>query len=81
MPAGATRLHCARRLSVGGARAPLTGSNHPDGFGFFFLTQKKAGLIAQSRESCFVAILLKKNGSGSWIRTSDQVVNSHLLYR
>ena len=22
-----------------------------------------------------------KNGSGSWIRTSDQVVNSHLLYR
>ena len=23
----------------------------------------------------------KKNGSGSWIRTSDQVVNSHLLYR
>ena len=24
---------------------------------------------------------LKQNGSGSWIRTSDQVVNSHLLYR
>ena len=23
----------------------------------------------------------QKNGSGSWIRTSDQVVNSHLLYR
>ena len=23
----------------------------------------------------------KKNGSDSWIRTSDQVVNSHLLYR
>ena len=23
----------------------------------------------------------KKNGSGGWIRTSDQVVNSHLLYR
>ena len=22
-----------------------------------------------------------KFGSGSWIRTSDQVVNSHLLYR
>ena len=22
-----------------------------------------------------------KIGSGSWIRTSDQVVNSHLLYR
>ena len=26
-------------------------------------------------------ILRVKNGSGSWIRTSDQVVNSHLLYR
>ena len=24
---------------------------------------------------------VQKNGSGSWIRTSDQVVNSHLLYR
>ncbi len=24
---------------------------------------------------------IQKNGSGSWIRTSDQVVNSHLLYR
>ena|GEM_PF-3243179 len=24
---------------------------------------------------------LRLNGSGSWIRTSDQVVNSHLLYR
>ena len=23
----------------------------------------------------------ESNGSGSWIRTSDQVVNSHLLYR
>jgi len=22
-----------------------------------------------------------KNGSGAWIRTKDQVVNSHLLYR
>ena len=22
-----------------------------------------------------------KNGSGTWIRTKDQVVNSHLLYR
>ena len=27
------------------------------------------------------SILRVKNGSGSWIRTSDQVVNSHLLYR
>ena len=26
-------------------------------------------------------ILRVKTGSGSWIRTSDQVVNSHLLYR
>lgn len=23
----------------------------------------------------------EKNGSGYWIRTSDQVINSHLLYR
>ena len=27
------------------------------------------------------AVSAAKNGSGSWIRTSDQVVNSHLLYR
>ena len=25
--------------------------------------------------------VVQENGSGSWIRTSDQVVNSHLLYR
>jgi hypothetical protein len=24
---------------------------------------------------------LGKNGSPSWIRTNDQVINSHLLYR
>ena len=27
------------------------------------------------------SVIKPKNGSGSWIRTSDQVVNSHLLYR
>ena len=27
------------------------------------------------------SVYTAKNGSGSWIRTSDQVVNSHLLYR
>ena len=29
----------------------------------------------------YVSQKLHKTGSGSWIRTSDQVVNSHLLYR
>ena len=28
-----------------------------------------------------LGIEAKKNGSGAWIRTRDQVVNSHLLYR
>jgi integrase len=39
--------------------------------------KEKGHDLAQNGTSC----PLERNGSGGWIRTSDQVVNSHLLYR
>ena len=39
------------------------------------------GLRRDKQASCFFAFSRQKNGSGTWIRTRDQVVNSHLLYR
>ena len=56
------------------------------------LTGNSQNLFGIFRETCQVYLLTapkrknanywnKKNGSDSWIRTSDQVVNSHLLYR
>ena len=72
-------LPCASRPAVCDAHAPLTGSNHPAGMVSFFVDTKKAGLTSQSRESCVCHHFLlqsNKNGSGTWIRTKDQVVNS-----
>ena len=45
----------------------------------------KTGAIDHSATSPFVCFnvhaIFKKIGSPSWIRTNDQMVNSHLLYR
>ena len=66
-------LRCSRTPPV---------SNHPFGvFGSFFADTKKAGCFHIPRILRLSPFFINENGSGTWIRTKDQVVNSHLLYR
>ena len=44
------------------------------------LTRKEIDIVEEKRDFKIYS-KSKENGSPSWIRTSDQVVNSHLLYR
>ena len=72
------------RFSPCGLRCsrPPPVSNHPFGvFGSFFVDTKKAGCFHIPRILRLSPFFINENGSGTWIRTKDQVVNSHLLYR
>ena len=70
-----------RSENKGGARTP-DGVEPPPAVDFGYFFTKKMQIVFTICRACGLSpfFIKNENGSGTWARTRNQVVNSHLLY-